>query len=78
MNIIKHIKQFSRVNIDPTLLAACSIVLSFMCLGVVLGYFAAYQHLLPIYEQRIVSLEYIVKVLNSTTSELLDEVYRGQ
>ena len=63
MNKIPHIKQFSRVNIDPTLLAACSIVLSFMCLGVVLGYFAAYQHLLPIYEQRIASLEYTVKVL---------------
>jgi len=34
-----------------------------MCLGGVLGYFAAYQHLLPIYEQRIVALEYTVKML---------------
>ena len=62
MNKIPHIKLFSKVNVDPTLLAACSIVLSFMCLGGVLGYFAAYQHLLPIYEQRIVALEHTVKV----------------
>ena len=53
------------MNVDPTLLAACSIVLSFMCLGGVLGYFAAYQHLLPIYEQRIVALEHTVRVLIS-------------
>jgi hypothetical protein len=64
--------KFSRVNIDPTLLAACSIILSVMALGFVLGYFAAYQHLLPIYDQRLTAVENTAAILNDTVRSLID------
>lgn len=76
--ILQLTKRFSRVNIDPTLLAACSIVLAFLCLGIVLGYFAAYQHLLPVYGHRIAGLERAVDVINRTQAKLVEEVYRGE